>query len=1205
MKRKIFGYVSVFVLFQSSLASPFLTVLAEEENYLPQSDSAQESSADSVARVTESSTTVSSSEETTSESESATETTETTGTTGTTLPATSSTEKEDETSESTDSYPQVHPRTFADANDANAEDLSSWLPDPTLQSIVANALGIEVSEITKEKISKMQTIYIYSTDAALADLTGLEYATSLSSFYMSGTNQISDFSVLTKIDSLVYAYLMGANVTDDNVPDFGDNLTRLNLSSANVTNAVYPKILKINNLESLTFESNMNITTIAPLASLPNLKELRIQFCGVSDFTVINNFPVLENLAAHGQNTGRLDEVTSLSAKVLNYDSTTESFFVPFSIMPNRLTNFDGFVPPFTTSNSQSQTYFDLNGVQLPSSQLTITDQGITVSGITPEAFEDIQTMKYNCFVNNPAGTYAQPNGYSFYSISSGTYLHQFALNHQEIAADLTVEYVDIDGNEIHAPQVISGNVGDTYDATTDTYKLSITGYTLDDTQLPTNGTGTLSDQAQTVTYVYTKDPVPAADVTVEYVDIDGNEIHASQAISGNVGDTYDATTDTYKLTIDGYTIDDTQLPTNGTGTLSDQAQTVTYVYTKDPVPAADVTVEYVDIDGNEIHAPQVISGNIGDTYDATTDAYKLSITGYTIDDTQLPTNGTGTLSDQAQTVTYVYRKDPVPAVDVTVEYVDTDGNEIHAPQAISGNIGDTYDATTDTYKLTIDGYTIDDTQLPTNGTGTLSDKAQTVTYVYTKDPVPAADVTVEYVDIDGNEIHAPQVISGNIGDTYDATTDTFKLTIDGYTIDDTQLPNNGTGTLSDQAQTVTYVYTKKTEEAKTPLPAADVTVKYVDTKGTELHAPQVISGNIGDDYDATTDTYKLTIDGYTLDATQLPTNGTGTLSDQAQTVTYVYTKKTEETKTPLPAADVTVKYVDTKGTELHAPQVISGNIGDDYDATTDTYKLTIDGYTLDATQLPTNGKGTLSDQAQTVTYVYTKNPNKEKEPIKAADVTVKYVDTKGNELHSPQVISGNVGDDYDATTDTYKLTIDGYTLDDTQLPTNRAGTLSDQAQTVTYVYTKNPNKEKELIKAADVTVKYVDTKGTEIHAPQVISGNIGDDYDATTDTYKLTIDGYTLDESNLPDNALGELGEKPQTITYVYKKVASQMEPSDPEQKNSEPTSHVKNKKQQKNPDSPATKLPQTNEKTNGYLNFLGIGLVSFIGFYFIKRRK
>ena len=539
---------------------------------------------------------------------------------------------------------------------------------------MAKALGIEVSEITKEKISKMQTIYIYSTDSALADLSGLEYATSLSSFYMNGTNQISDFSVLTKIDSLVYAYLMGANVTDDNVPDFGDNLTRLNLSSANVTDAVYPKILEMKNLESLTFESNMNITTIAPLATLPNLKELRIQFCAVSDFTVINNFPVLENLAAYGQNTGRSDGVTTISAKELNYDAATQSFFVPFSIMPNRLTNFDGYVPPFSTSNSQSQTYFDLNGVQLPSSQLSITDQDVTVSDITPEEFEGIHTMKYNSRLNNPAGTYAQPDGFSFYAISSGTYLHQFAINHQEVAADVTVEYVDTDGNEIHAPQVITGNVGDDYDATTDVYKLTINGYTLDTKQLPKNGTGVMSDQAQTVTYVYTKDPVKAADVTVEYVDTDGNEIHASQVISGNVGDDYDATTDVHKLTISGYTLDTKQLPNNGIGVMSDQAQTVTYVYTKnsdkgkDSERAAAVTVVYVDKDGKEIHAAKTIQGNIGDHYDATTKEYQLSINGYHLDESQLPENRIGKLGKEPQTITYVYTKDASPAKASTSE---------------------------------------------------------------------------------------------------------------------------------------------------------------------------------------------------------------------------------------------------------------------------------------------------------------------------------------------------------------------------------------------------------------------------------------------------------------------------------------------------------------------------------------------------------
>lgn len=579
-----------------------MTVLAAEGNDSVQSDTTQETSNDSVETVTESSTSesvTSDSKESSSESEaSTTSTASTVGTEESSIPDTSSAKSKEKSARSLlPSNAQQFANSLPD-NQANTEDVSSWLPDPTLQSIVAKALGIEVSEITKEKISKMQTIYIYSTDSALADLSGLEYATSLSSFYMNGTNQISDFSVLTKIDSLVYAYLMGANVTDDNVPDFGDNFTRLNLSSANVTDAVYPKILEMKNLESLTFESNMNITTIAPLATLPNLKELRIQFCAVSDFTVINNFPVLENLAAYGQNTGRSDGVTTISAKELNYDAATQSFFVPFSIMPKRLTNFDGYVPPFSTSNSQSQTYFDLNGVQLPSSQLSITDQDVTVSDITPEEFEGIHTMKYNSRLNNPAGTYAQPDGFSFYAISSGTYLHQFAINHQEAAADVTVEYVDTDGNEIHAPQVITGNVGDDYDATTDVYKLTINGYTLDTKQLPKNGTGVMSDQAQTVTYVYTKnsdkgkDSERAAAVTVVYVDKDGKEIHAAKTIQGNIGDHYDATTKEYQLSINGYHLDESQLPENRIGKLGKEPQTITYVYTKDASPAKTSTSE-------------------------------------------------------------------------------------------------------------------------------------------------------------------------------------------------------------------------------------------------------------------------------------------------------------------------------------------------------------------------------------------------------------------------------------------------------------------------------------------------------------------------------------------------------------------------------------------------------------------------------------
>ena len=251
-------------------------------------------------------------------------------------------------------------------------------------------------------------------------------------------------------------------------------------------------------------------------------------------------------------------------------------------------------------------------------------------------------------------------------------------------------------------------------------------------------------------------------------------------------------------------------MPENLKGVFSETTQTVTYIYTKNPVPAADVTIEYVDLEGNEIHASQTISGNVGDSFDASTDQYKLSIDGYTLDESQLPENSKGVFGETAQTVTYIYKKNSVPAADVTVKYVDTEGNEIRASLTISGTVGDSYDASTEKFQLTIEGYTLDESQLPENLKGVFSETAQTVTYIYTKNPMPAADITVEYVDTEGNEIHASQTISGNVGESYDASTKKYQLTIDGYIVDESRLPQNAKGTFGKEEATVTYVYTKE-----------------------------------------------------------------------------------------------------------------------------------------------------------------------------------------------------------------------------------------------------------------------------------------------------------------------------------------------------------------------------------------------------------
>lgn len=604
MKKKFFSYIAFVSLILPSIFAPIVNVRADEQQEnVAQTTSEESENMNNSSTILDSSTTPSETSDTLAENNKESTEETTTESSSNNVESDSEDQGNSQVENEMTSQRATDPSEVVVNNDQ--EELATWLSDPTLQSVVAKSLGIDVSEITKEQMSKLQTLYIYAADSAIADLKGLEYATNLSSFYMSGQNQITDFSVLTSLNNLVYVYLMGANVTDDNMPNFGANVTRLNLSSANVTDAVFSKIVNMKGLESLSFESNMNITTIAPLVALPNLKELRIQTCGVTDFTVINQFPKLSSLAAYGQNTGRNDAITSLSAKELNYDPDNQSFFVPFSIMPNRLTNFDGYQPPFTTSNSTSQTYFDLNGVQIPSSRLSITEDGITVSGVTQSEFESIETMEYNARLNNPAGSYAQPDGYSFYAISSGTYLHQFSINHQEVAADVTVRYLDTEGNELKPSQKISGNIGDSFDATTPKYKLEVDGYILKEVQ--GTPTGQFTDRVQTVTYVYTKKPVKAADVTAHYVDTKGNKISDDVVKTGNIGDDYS----TEQKDIEDYAFKEVQ--GNPTGQFTDETQTVTYVYTKNKVNP----VKPIPNDNTPSHKEDTSKSESSSTHDA------------------------------------------------------------------------------------------------------------------------------------------------------------------------------------------------------------------------------------------------------------------------------------------------------------------------------------------------------------------------------------------------------------------------------------------------------------------------------------------------------------------------------------------------------------------------------------------------------------
>ena len=447
------------------------------------------------------------------------------------------------------------------------------IPDTNLKQAILKNLGLTAdTQLTQADMNRLTILSLSSVD--LQSIEGLEYAVNLSTLSISGNTSLTDFSPLEHLSSLTSVTLQTNSITSENFPNLEANkgLTNLSLANTNIDNNILSKIAKFTSLVYLNMDQNTRITTIEPLKTLPNLNTLFVQFCGITDFTVIPHFPSLTNLSAFGQNTGRTDSATTIPQSSLNYDETNQTIYIPFSLMPNRMTNFDGYVPPFSTSNSQSNTYFDLNGIQLPSNRLQINDQGITVTSVTSEEYKNIKSFKYNARLNNPFGSYAIPEGFKFYAISSGTYLHQF-----EVAEDgepITIHYQDQNGVSLSPEETLNGYVGLTYE----TKAIDIEGYTLK--EVHGNGSGKFTDQPQTVTYIYSKNLVKGADVTTRYVDIDGNEISNASIISGNLNDTYT----TSPIDIKGYTLKEGQ--GNRTGVFTEQPQTIDYIYDKmiDPV---------------------------------------------------------------------------------------------------------------------------------------------------------------------------------------------------------------------------------------------------------------------------------------------------------------------------------------------------------------------------------------------------------------------------------------------------------------------------------------------------------------------------------------------------------------------------------------------------------------------------------------------
>ncbi|MGY5261216.1 MucBP domain-containing protein [Lactiplantibacillus plantarum] len=902
-----------------------------------------------------------------------------------------------------------------------SENINDWMPNTLLQQEVLSQLRKQnpdrtwnsAADITKADMLLLTTYYgkdTYIDGKTSYSLEGLQYATNLTTVWLNNNlnapsgsyySDVTDISPLANLQKLQVVNIQQNRITDISPLANLKNLTEVDAAYNHISD--FSPLKGFKNLKG-TFSNQFitlppayisadnNIATLAIDCYLPDGSKVQLKpNNGVGETVFYKNGQLYVRWYFNGAGGGNYDsnghiyytnmkpQQPGLTGPTFNGTTVIPMDDYYFMTAASDGNNFVVVRPYVLAATAAPITvkYVDaLTGESLVTTDLTLN--GIVGQPYTTQRIDDeLPNYDFTNIVGNASGVFTA-------DAQTVTYYYT-----RKDAGDITIHMVDTNGNLVYEPQILPGkhNLGNAYnlDAPTfDHFKLQ---------QTIGNAAGVFTTDPQSITFVYVR--LDAGNITVKYQDKQGHQLKPDKTVSGSqsLGQTYT----TEPLGIENYTLMTT--PANATGTFTDQEQTVIYVYVRRD--AGQIVVKYQDSAGNPLAPDKLLDGKeqLGTAYQTAA----ISIPNFYLVAT--PANATGTFSTDTQTVIYQYTRSN--AGHITVKYQDANGTTLAPDDVLTGDgqLGRPYQ----TSAKTIENYRL--IQTPANATGQFSDQAQTVIYVYTRED--AGDITVQYLDENGQQLAADSVLSGQgqLGRPYE----TSPLNINGYTVKSTQ--GNTTGTYTVQPQRVVYIYDRTAGQP--------VTAKYQDQDGKSIHPDVVHSGYLGDNYS----TEQLVIDGYTFKAVQGDVSGT--FGTSAKTVTYVY-----ERTAGLP---VTAKYLDEHGKSIHPDVVHSGYLGDSYS----TEQLVIDGYTFKAVQGDVSG--TFGTTAKTVTYVYTVNTPTI--PDTQGTVTVHYMTKDGIKLNEPTVLSGKTGTTYQ----TVPLTFTDHEL--VGQPENAMGLFTADNVDVTYVY--------------------------------------------------------------------------------------------------------------------------------------------------------
>ena len=154
------------------------------------------------------------------------------------------------------------------------------IPDVNLRAKIAETLN-KPKNATPNAGDLSALTRLDARNANIQDLTGIEYASNLTSLWLQDNN-ISDISALSTLTNLTSLLLSRNNISDISALSTLTNLTQLWLYNNNISDI--SALSTLTNLTSLLLSRN-NISDISALSALTNLTQLRLYNNNISDIS--------------------------------------------------------------------------------------------------------------------------------------------------------------------------------------------------------------------------------------------------------------------------------------------------------------------------------------------------------------------------------------------------------------------------------------------------------------------------------------------------------------------------------------------------------------------------------------------------------------------------------------------------------------------------------------------------------------------------------------------------------------------------------------------------------------------------------------------------------------------------------------------------------------------------------------------------------